>query len=335
MVIIITHPPHGKDHACGKNIESQLIVGFFDLQTFRFIFIKKQIMEISFFKGKPLEKLLDVISNAIGRVYNPIAIRNEADAEAYKIQVIENAKSKALMESRLTEVKTFEKIQERITYKELKRQKNIDAVVNVAVEQLKLDFEVSSVSVNQDWSSRFFNIVEDVSEDIMQNLWGKILSGEVKQPGSFSLRTLELLKNLTKSEAELFLKIAQYAIVARNDFAFILDVGSAANREGIYKLTYMEEILLEELGLLNPTVIDFVVEVGNYRTEFFYHSKILSVVRENANLELKIPIVRFTTIGSELINLINQNYNDEYVKYFADIVKRAKGVKLTKREKNH
>jgi hypothetical protein len=38
----------------------------------------------------------------------------------------------------------------------------------------------------------------------MQLLWGKLLAGEVARPGNFSLRTLNVLQNLTRSEALAF-----------------------------------------------------------------------------------------------------------------------------------
>ncbi|UUW11213.1 hypothetical protein NLG42_10480 [Flavobacterium plurextorum] len=47
---------------------------------------------VTLFSGKPIEKLIDVISEGIGVLYKPRAIRKEADAEAYKIIAIKKAK---------------------------------------------------------------------------------------------------------------------------------------------------------------------------------------------------------------------------------------------------
>ena len=73
---------------------------------------------------------------------------------------------------------------------------NIDNVTQIAAEQLSQEDFVSEEPVEEDWTTRFFNIVEDISDEEMQRLWGKILAGEVKQPKSYSLRTLELLKKI-------------------------------------------------------------------------------------------------------------------------------------------
>ena len=49
-------------------------------------------------EGKPIEKLIDVISKGIGTIYKPRAIRKEAEAKAYEIEIIERAKANALSE---------------------------------------------------------------------------------------------------------------------------------------------------------------------------------------------------------------------------------------------
>jgi hypothetical protein len=43
--------------------------------------------------GKPIQKLIEVMSNAIGTLYKPNAIRKEADAEAYRIKTIGRAQA--------------------------------------------------------------------------------------------------------------------------------------------------------------------------------------------------------------------------------------------------
>ena len=148
--------------------------------------------------GKPIEKLIEVISQGIGTLYKPNAIRKEAEAKAYEIEIIERAKSKALAEGKEIDADTFERIQERLIHKELKRQKSIDTVSQIAADQLKHETTVSEEPVNEDWTTRFFNIVEDISDEEMLNLWGRILAGEVKRPKTYSIRTLEFIKNLSK-----------------------------------------------------------------------------------------------------------------------------------------
>ena len=45
---------------------------------------------------------------------------------------------------------------------------------------------------------------------LMRVLWGKILAGEVRKPNSFSLRTLETLRNMSTDDAKLFSKLCGF-----------------------------------------------------------------------------------------------------------------------------
>jgi len=52
----------------------------------------------------------------------------------------------------------------------------------------------------------------------MQILWGKILAEEVKNPNSFSLRTLSILKNISNTDAKIF----QKAVALSSKYSFIV-----------------------------------------------------------------------------------------------------------------
>lgn len=130
--------------------------------------------------GKPLEKLIEVVSNGIGTLYRPRAMRKEADAKAYEIKVVEKAKAEALAEGKLIEAENLDRLNERLLAKEVKRQNNIDDVVEIAASHLQSEPTVTEETVNEDWTTRFFDIVQDVSDDEMKKLWGQILAGEVK-----------------------------------------------------------------------------------------------------------------------------------------------------------
>jgi hypothetical protein len=65
----------------------------------------------------------------------------------------------------------------------------------------------------------------------MKRIWGRILAGEVRGPGSFSVRCLDIVRNLSKAEAELFQHLAPYMIddkmiVPQNDFVGQINYGA-------------------------------------------------------------------------------------------------------------
>ena len=61
------------------------------------------------------------------------------------------------------------------------------------------------------WTSSFSSGAQGVSSDEMQILWARILAGEVVMPGSTSIRTLAILRNLDRSTAQLFRRLCSMA----------------------------------------------------------------------------------------------------------------------------
>jgi uncharacterized repeat protein (TIGR03899 family) len=269
--------------------------------------------------GKPLEKLIEVISNGIGTIYKPRSMRKEADAKAYEIEIIERAKSKALAEGKIIEVETLDKIQERFIHKETKRQLNIDNVTQIAAEQLSQEDIVSEEPVEEDWATRFFNIVEDISDEEMQHLWGKILAGEVKQPKSYSLRTLELLKNLSRFEADVFNKISNFVISShKSPFLFQGENDEILKK---YDINFNDRLLLVEMGILqsDTSITRGLQQNSEDIITYFEAGKYIIKALKKANTpENRIEIFRFTKIGEELLKLVNPIINDEYIKDFSE-----------------
>lgn len=81
----------------------------------------------------------------------------------------------------------------------------------------------------------------------MQELWGRILAGEVKQPKSYSLRTLELIKNLSKKEADTFIKIATLAIQSGHGH-YIFKGKDDDKLSTDFNILYTDIVLLTEIG---------------------------------------------------------------------------------------
>jgi uncharacterized repeat protein (TIGR03899 family) len=267
--------------------------------------------------GKPIEKLVEVISQGIGTIYKPRAIRKEADAKAYKIEIIERAKSKALAEGKEFELETLDRIETRILNKELRRQKNIDNVAEAAAQELKDEENISDEPISEDWSTRFFNIVEDISDKEMQSIWSRILAGEVKKPKSYSLRTLEFLKNLSKDEAMNFVKIAELSFLASGGQIVVFNPDKGKVLKEKFNINFQNLLDLKELGLLhsesNLTLTLNKPEKDDVLT-FVYHDKVIVLERENGANETKMDCLVFTKIGIQLLPLIQANSNVEYLK---------------------
>lgn len=273
-------------------------------------------MSLITFKGKPLEKLVEVISQGIGTLHKPRSIRKEADANAYKINVIAKAKAQAASESKLIEVEMYDVIEQRILFQEQRKQNNIASIIDVATEQINQESNVSSEAVDPDWTTRFFSIAENISNEEMQKLWGRILAGEVKNPNSFSLRTLEALKNITKHEAEIFAKFAQLKIKLKN--TSLIPYNDSQRLENKFNIPYSEILLLTELGLISSgSTLGLVFKSTEVPVEALYEIGEIGILVKTTPHKSphSIKILAFTKTGIELSNLITQELNSEYIEY--------------------
>lgn len=264
--------------------------------------------------GKPLEKLIQVVSDGIGTLYRPRKIRKEADAQAYAIKVLENAKAEAGAESALIEAETAQRIGQRIVAKEIKRQENIDTIVEMAADNLNQE-AVSDQPVDVDWATRFFDIVQDVTKEDMQLLWARILAKEIETPSSFSLRTLEVLRNITSKEAKVFEKVAQFILFQKGYFIY-------SNYDVLKQLgvEYVDIALLKECGFLQAG--DFVTK--NYDSYpdhdtlagITYGKYVMLMTIPSGSKSMKLPVILLTKVGQEVFSLIESEASLEYIAAF-------------------
>lgn len=178
-----------------------------------------------------IEKLLDYAASGVGAVAGPwlarrqaradadvMRIRAQAQADTISLITAEQAKARESFQvvpsSIQGEIEVGKEIQSRIAFQEEKRQSNIHSVVTKAAEDLS-DKQVQDHEVDHDWSARLFADVQDVSSAQMQQIWARILAGEVEAPGRTSLRTLAILKNMTQRDAVMFSSVSRFTI---NDF---------------------------------------------------------------------------------------------------------------------
>jgi hypothetical protein len=157
---------------------------------------------------KPLVKLVEVCAEGVGAIARPWLIKREAKALAEAQSSLVDA-GLELTEVQLGSLKA--QVAARVEYQEAKRQKNLQAVAQEA--RASLPPLVDEGPVDPDWIARFFSHAQDVSQSDMQVLWGRLLSGEVAKPGTFSLRTLDLVRNLSINEAQLFSNLSKFVFV--------------------------------------------------------------------------------------------------------------------------
>ena len=175
-----------------------------------------------------INKLIDVTASGVGAVAGPMlapwkarkeskarVLAANADAQILMIRAEAHAKArKLLLEDDSVvggEIELADRVNERISYQEQKRLTNISRVVGKAAIELEHK-EVPPTEPDHDFAARFFNEVQDISSEDMQILWAKVLAGEVERPGSTSIRTLGVLRDLDQTVAGLFTQLCSICI---------------------------------------------------------------------------------------------------------------------------
>ena len=257
------------------------------------------------------KKVINTISSAIGILYEPTRIKLLADADAYKIKTLANAKKEAESLGDTEHATRIDNVSQMVVAKELRRQENIAYIVNEAIKQIELKEQVSDEKVDPDWTTRFINIAQDISNEEMKNLWAQILAGEVAQPRTYSLRTLECLKNMTKDEAALFVKFATLALQTSND-SFVYRDSDLLLKYGI---TYADIQRLVEIGVLNPAE-NVIKRCAAKEFYLIYNQKLAFINYENKQT-YSLPVYDFTSSGEQILSIVTKKCHDQY---FTDVL---------------
>lgn len=195
-----------------------------------------------------------------------------------------------------------------------RREINSAKAVIFAEEQLASDHqEPPCRSIDEDWLFAWRDYAGRVSNDDLQRLWGSVLAGEVKSPGKHSIRTLDFLRALSKSEAELIERLAQFVVagtIARNQAALLSDNG----------LPFGQLLRLQEIGVLSG--VEAVGLTNQYKSvsldkflrALSSHDKVLVVEHPDASKTLEFEIFMLTSVGAEILSLGSFKSHQEYLR---------------------
>ena len=312
---------------------------------------------------RAIEKLVDYTASGIGSTasffFSRMVARRDAEArlisaegetrakralaesQANTMRIIANAQAdarstlispEAVIEG---EVTLGALVEQRIQFQEQKRQSNIESVVQQAALELG-DKEVQDHQVDHDWTARFFSDVQDVSSEQMQSLWAKILSGEVTRPGSTSIRTLSILRNLDKDVAGLFAKLSCICVFLRNDEFQLFDarvpiLGDFREGNAIrdYGIDYGSLNLLNEHGLIVPEYnswLDYNFCINAWPSErkegrcvipFNFQGSywlLTPTTKRSAGQEFRLEGVALTASGQELSMVVELRPDEAFAK---------------------
>ena len=140
---------------------------------------------------------------------------------------------------------------------EYSHRENVNATVDIAIQSGRIHDNSSMDELGDEWVENFVDHVEKVSDEETQRLWAAVLSGEVNQPGTYSKRTMSILSDMSKSDAEAFKGFCSMCCGGRSistgieywtqPYIILDDDGGGYND---HELAYADIARLDSLGLV-------------------------------------------------------------------------------------
>lgn len=195
----------------------------------------------------------------------------------------------------------------------LRREVNVAEAVLVAEEVLaRSDEEPKEPKVDDDWLQRWEHYAGQVSADELQELWGRVLAGEIKEPGTKSLRLLEFLKVVSKEDAQLIELLGPFVfnnLIAKDQSEYLSEKG----------LDFGNLLRLQELGIVS-SVDSIGIQVEYASTDstkflrvFRFGEKAIFIEHEDVKKRLAVPAYGITSLGKQALSLGSFDSDYEYL----------------------
>jgi hypothetical protein len=280
--------------------------------------------------------IVDKVSGAMGIAYDDLMIvvraRRQAKAivvlapveaavDAHRRTLLARTNLQVAAEAALQEEALEARARRRIAGSMARQQENIEEITVAAIEHvIELD-SAGRVSPplgkpTDDWMAEFVDMCKNASDSNMRELWGRILAGEIQNPGAFSIRSLFTLKTLLPSEAEQFRIAAN--LVLQGEFVYRGIDNEVVSPFGV---TYSSFLTLASCGLVAPDANagwQIFEEPGDENVLITYEPYLLLFKRFGTPDDpMTLSTWPLTAVGKELARLIDIRHNWDYVKVLA------------------
>ena len=208
----------------------------------------------------------------------------------------------------------------------IKQQRKLQNLEKVLVKALEFcpDTETAD-NIDADWFFGFVDMAENIYSLTMQEIWGKIFTVEIGTPGTFSIRTLKTLKELTQRDAKIFQLAVGLAARKKGEYSpkIIYGYYQKPSLMSFLSLNKSHQLNLAEFGLAYPDILSLMdagliysseIESGEMspksRTEWRIGNHAFHLAPKRSSLFLNY--YKFTPTGAELSKLVNSGCSELY-----------------------
>lgn len=256
-------------------------------------------------------KLLDMIGKSVGWIVMPRGKRADfkEGLEVYK---------KAIMDDcNLSGIEKGAKISS--ASMELRKYINQGKIVSIATENLESTAAPEKIGV--DWLNTFFTYAENISNEEMQHIWGKLLASKANGNNGITKKTLQIFYLIEAEDISTFCKICSLTFDNVNHplscypFIYIKKYAAYYNDLGIkrYHLASLDNLGLIEFDIHSGFVLPKEIPQLQFGS---------TIIQLSSTKRINNGNIRFTTVGRALYELTNveksKNFLDYYLKIWKD-----------------
>lgn len=263
-----------------------------------------------------LDKLVETIANATGltALGTILNAHGEAKAQAYLAKM--RAQTDAEVE--ILRLQGQEKVAQYVIARNIQKVENVEEIVSKAKQQFTPEEQVPEEPVEKDWMNRFLNIAEEISDKDLQDIWGRILAGEIRKPKSYSLRTLEVLRNMSKDEASLITKVST--------FQTSLDLISTES----FAISFTDQMSLEDIGVVcGEELVRTMTIPSSGKISFVLNRKTRINIYAPEGVKIKLKGLKLTKAGQEIFTLIQEHDYDNFYADLSNVIKKSGATRVT------
>lgn len=208
----------------------------------------------------------------------------------------------------------------------IKQQRKLQNLENVLEKALEFCPDTDTPdNIDADWFFSFIDMAENIYSMTMQEIWGKIFAVEISSPGTFSIRTLRTLKELTQRDATIFQAAVGLAARKKGEYSpkilygyyqkpsFISFLSLNKNHQlnlAEFGLAYPDMLSLMDAGLIYNSEIESGELSPKTRTEWRIGHHSLHLAPKRSSLFLNY--YKFTPTGAELSKLVTSEGSELY-----------------------
>lgn len=228
------------------------------------------------------------------------------DAQTASFSEVEAAVARTAAERAAASSDIAERAVETLVRASYRKQINRESVAQAALEDLgereaPSRAEPPPQDIDDDWLNVFEQHAERASTERMQKLWGRVLAGEIRGPGRYSMRTLRFLSEFSQKDAMDFVAVAQFAFAGSIPKEAILKDPSADIRHLLD---------MEAAGLLSGATgmgltLSFSLQKSGASTLAILADPPLRLALEgDAEVTISMNAITLTPLALELLDLI-------------------------------